>query len=169
MALCPPLYSYASPLGAIGYSFRGPGLWEITLLPQEVSLLPQEACPPQAPPYSPQALRFAQALDSYFEGRLNALAPFMQLPPRGTPFQREVWQALAHIAPHQRQSYSGIAALVGRPKAARATGNAVGRNPLFLVLPCHRVLGADGALCGFAYGLEAKRWLLAHELRHRGG
>ncbi|MCL2178313.1 MAG: methylated-DNA--[protein]-cysteine S-methyltransferase [Proteobacteria bacterium] len=159
MSLAPPFFWYSSPLGAVGFSFNGPTLWE-------VQLLPWEACPPQALPYSHEAQSFVQALHHYFEGQIGALGPFMEVPQRGTPFQREVWQALAQMAHQQHQTYSGIARLLERPKAVRAVGSAVGKNPLFLVLPCHRVLGANGALGGFSYGLEAKRWLLEHEARH---
>jgi O-6-methylguanine DNA methyltransferase len=109
---------------------------------------------------------FSLALDEYFAGNLASMDAFKTVPQRGTPFQREVWKELAHIPPFRHQTYAGIAACVGRPKAVRAAGSAIGKNPLFLVLPCHRVLGKDGALRGFACGLDVKRWLLQHEARH---
>jgi len=153
-----PLFWYPSPVGAIGFAFRHAALWE-------VALKPWEACPKALLP-SREEEAFALALDGYFAGNLAALEAFKTVPQRGTPFQREVWQALAHIAPHQHPTYAGMAAAVGRPKAFRATGSAIGKNPLFLVLPCHRVLGSDGSLCGFACGVDVKRWLLQHEARH---
>lgn len=83
----------------------------------------------------------------------------------GTPFSREVWAALAGIAHGERVSYAELAQRVGRPRAVRAVGAANARNPLSIVLPCHRVVGADGSLTGYAGGLERKAWLLEHESR----
>lgn len=85
------------------------------------------------------------------------------LDPQGTAFQREVWRALAAIAPGRVDGYGAIASRLGRPQAARAVGAAVGRNPVSIVIPCHRVLGRDGALTGYAGGLERKAALLRHE------
>lgn len=81
----------------------------------------------------------------------------------GTDFQQEAWRGLADIPYGQTISYGEQAERLGRPKAVRAVGAANGRNPLSIVLPCHRVVGASGDLTGFAAGLETKRWLLAHE------
>ncbi|MFT3915203.1 MAG: methylated-DNA--[protein]-cysteine S-methyltransferase [Anaeromyxobacteraceae bacterium] len=81
----------------------------------------------------------------------------------GTPFQREVWAALAAIPPGETRTYGAIAAALGRPGAARAVGAACGRNRLAVLVPCHRAVGADGSLTGFAWGVERKRWLLEHE------
>ena len=83
----------------------------------------------------------------------------------GTPFQRAVWDALRAIPPGETRTYGALAAALGRPGAARAVGAACGRNRLALFVPCHRAVGADGALTGFAWGLERKRWLLEHERR----
>lgn len=83
----------------------------------------------------------------------------------GTPFQQAVWQALLQIPPGETCSYGALAQAAGKPGAARAVGAAVGRNPLSVVVPCHRVLGAGGALTGYAGGLERKRALLALESR----
>jgi len=81
----------------------------------------------------------------------------------GTAFQEEVWAQLDTIGFGERRGYGDIAKAIGRPKAARAVGAAVGRNPLSIVVPCHRVVGASGRLTGFAGGVDRKRWLLAHE------
>jgi len=83
----------------------------------------------------------------------------------GTPFQQAVWQALQTIPHGQTTSYSQIAMLIGKPQAIRAVGSAIGRNPLGIVVPCHRVLGKNGALTGYTGGLERKRALLALEAR----
>lgn len=103
-------------------------------------------------------------LGAYFDGRLRCFA--LPLQPSGTDFQQRVWAALADIAYGQTESYGQLAARVGNPKACRAVGLANGRNPLPLVLPCHRVIGSNGSLTGYGGGLELKRWLLAHEEGH---
>jgi methylated-DNA-[protein]-cysteine S-methyltransferase len=81
----------------------------------------------------------------------------------GTPFQVDVWNSLAHISYGETTSYGQQAKWVGRPAAVRAVGGANGRNPVAIVLPCHRVVGANGSLTGFGGGLERKTWLLDHE------
>lgn len=100
-------------------------------------------------------------LDQYFAGRRTAFD--LPLSPRGTPFQRRVWDLLAAIPFGATTTYGALAAQLGKPNAARAVGAAVGRNPLGIVIPCHRVVGADGALTGFAGGIACKQFLLAHE------
>ncbi len=102
------------------------------------------------------------ALRRYFEGRLDALDT-LPVDPGGTPFQQQVWLALRHIRAGATWSYSELARAVDRPRAVRAVGAANGQNPLPLVLPCHRVIGADGSLTGYGGGLERKAWLLRHE------
>lgn len=87
----------------------------------------------------------------------------LPLAPRGTAFQQRVWAALRTIPHGRTTSYGAIAAAIGQPSAARAVGLATGRNPLAIVVPCHRVIGAGGALTGYAGGLDRKRWLLALE------
>ncbi|QSX76952.1 methylated-DNA--[protein]-cysteine S-methyltransferase [Agrilutibacter solisilvae] len=107
-------------------------------------------------------LRRAQdQLARYFDGALRAFD--LPLAPQGTPFQRQVWRALADIPFGQTISYAQLAMRVGRPTAMRAVGAANGRNPLPIVLPCHRVIGADGSLTGFGGGLPTKQFLLQLE------
>ncbi len=105
--------------------------------------------------------RAAEELQEYFAGRRDHFD--VELEPRGTPFQRRVWAELAKIPFGERRSYGQLAAALGKPGAARAVGRANATNPIAILLPCHRVIGADGSLTGFAGGLGAKRWLLAHE------
>jgi len=105
---------------------------------------------------------FTSRLRAYFAGELDALAR-CPADGGGTPFQRRVWAALREIAPGETLSYSAVAARIGLPKASRAVGLANGRNPIAIVVPCHRVVGADGSLTGYGGGIERKRWLLAHE------
>ena len=82
---------------------------------------------------------------------------------RGTPFQKTVWRALREIPCGQAISYSELARRIGRPAAVRAVGLANGLNPISVIVPCHRVIGANGTLTGYGGGLERKRWLLSHE------
>lgn len=105
---------------------------------------------------------FASALRSYFDGRHDALED-LPVEAGGTPFQRAVWTALRAIPVGSTRSYGALAAHIGRPRAVRAVGAANGLNPVAIVVPCHRVIGADGRLTGYAGGIDRKRWLLAHE------
>jgi methylated-DNA-[protein]-cysteine S-methyltransferase len=102
-------------------------------------------------------------LAEYLAGERRAFDP--PLSPAGTPFQREVWAALQEIPYGETIGYGALAARLGRPSAARAVGLANGRNPLAIVVPCHRVIGASGALTGYGGGLERKRLLLELEAR----
>ncbi len=88
----------------------------------------------------------------------------LPLSPRGTSFQRDVWEALRTIPFGETRSYADIARAIGRPSAVRAVGAANGKNPLSIIVPCHRVIGSDGSLTGYAGGMERKQWLLQHEL-----
>jgi methylated-DNA-[protein]-cysteine S-methyltransferase len=101
-------------------------------------------------------------LQSYFEGELGCLGA-IEWHTAGTPFQRAVWTALTTIAPGETLSYGALAAKLGCPKSVRAVGTASGANPISVVIPCHRVIGADGSLTGYGGGIERKRWLLNHE------
>lgn len=101
-------------------------------------------------------------LGDYFSGDLEALDA-IPCETGGTPFQRAVWEALRRIPPGRTMSYGALAAALGAPAAARAVGHANGANPVSVVVPCHRLVGAGGALTGYGGGLERKRWLLAHE------
>jgi methylated-DNA-[protein]-cysteine S-methyltransferase len=102
------------------------------------------------------------ALEAYFSGELRALDS-VEVETGGTEFQRRVWLALRAIPPGRTLSYGELAERLGAPRAVRAVGLANGRNPVPIVLPCHRVIGADGSLTGYGGGLERKRFLLAHE------
>lgn len=112
-------------------------------------------------PQQPILLEAARQLKEYFAGTRNEFN--LPLEPAGTEFQKKVWQALREIPFGQIRSYLDLAKSIGSAKAVRAVGAANGKNPLSIVVPCHRVVGADGALTGFAGGLEVKAKLLAHE------
>ena len=106
----------------------------------------------------------ARQLNEYFAGERREFE--LELTPEGTKFQVQVLEALRGIPYGETRTYRDIAEAVGRPKAVRAVGNANGRNPLPIVIPCHRVIGSDGSLTGFGGGIEAKRYLLELEQRH---
>ena len=123
--------------------------------------LRREPGPGMAPGDSPVLAAARTQLDEYFAGARTAFD--LPLSEAGTGFQKQVWAALRAIPFGQVRSYGQIAAAVGRPRAARAVGMACHANPLLIVTPCHRVVGADGALTGFGAGLPAKEFLLALE------
>src|SRR3954452_20551184 len=113
------------------------------------------------PPSEPPA-RIRESLASYFAGDHAALDA-IEVEIAGTEFQRKLWSALRSIPSGQTSTYSALAAKIGLPKAIRAVGAANGANPISIVLPCHRVIGADSRLTGYGGGLDRKRWLLTHE------
>ena len=115
--------------------------------------------PPHLQPFIEAAKR---ELTAYFQGAPTDFAA-LTLDPRGTPFQLRVWQELRRIPWGQTISYKELARRVGSPKASRAVGQANAVNPIPLIIPCHRVIAADGGLGGYSSGLDRKRWLLHHE------
>jgi len=123
--------------------------------------LPDQAAP-KAPHFASPVLSAAAAqLVEYFVGRRRAFD--IPLAPQGTGFQQLVWRALAAIPYGETRSYGLLARSIGRPSASRAVGAANGKNPISIIIPCHRVIAASGELTGYAGGLVAKRWLLEHE------
>ncbi|MBL7471832.1 methylated-DNA--[protein]-cysteine S-methyltransferase [Robertkochia sediminum] len=110
----------------------------------------------------PEVLReAADQITEYFEGKRQTFA--LALDPVGTPFQKKVWAALQDIPYGKTTSYMDLSRQLGDPKAIRAVAAANGRNPLWIIIPCHRVIGSDGSLTGYAGGLWRKKWLLEHE------
>ncbi|MDP3801455.1 methylated-DNA--[protein]-cysteine S-methyltransferase [Brevundimonas sp.] len=109
---------------------------------------------------APPAVR--RAVEAWFGGDLAALDG-LTVRTGGTAFQRTVWAALRSIPAGETRTYGQLAAAIGSPKAVRAAGLANGQNPIAVIVPCHRVIGANGTLTGYAGGLERKRWLLNHE------
>lgn len=109
---------------------------------------------------APEEVR--RAIGAYFEGDLHALLS-MRWMTGGTHFQRQVWQALGQIPVGATSTYAEVASFIGRPSATRAVGMANGSNPIAIVVPCHRVIGRNGALTGYGGGLTRKQWLLGHE------
>lgn len=115
---------------------------------------------------APETIR--EALEAYFTGDFSGLKA-VEVATGGTDFQRLVWQALRRIPSGTTISYGELAARIGRPGACRAVGLANGANPVAIVVPCHRVIGANGTLTGYGGGLPRKRWLVEHERRHLQG
>ena len=109
---------------------------------------------------APAAMK--NSLSAYFKGDLDRLGD-IEWRVAGTPFQRQVWNALPKIRAGSTMSYGVLAAKLGSPRAMRAVGHANGSNPISVVLPCHRLIGANGSLVKYGGGLERKRWLLRHE------
>jgi methylated-DNA-[protein]-cysteine S-methyltransferase len=107
-------------------------------------------------------LNLKERLEQYFDGDVQALER-VAVNAGGTAFQQQVWRTLRQIPAGETWTYGQLAAKVGRPQAARAVGHANSLNPVAIIVPCHRVIGASSTLTGYAGGLERKRWLLAHE------
>lgn len=110
---------------------------------------------------TPVMIAAKKQLAEYFNGTRQEFD--LPLAPEGTPFQRKVWSALCTIPYGETKSYKEIAVQVENPKGSRAIGMANNKNPIMIVVPCHRVIGANGSLTGYAGGLDVKQWLLAHE------
>ncbi|HSI84027.1 MAG: methylated-DNA--[protein]-cysteine S-methyltransferase [Candidatus Methylacidiphilales bacterium] len=111
--------------------------------------------------YTERTAEVRRQILAYFAGDLRDFT--LPLAAEGTPFQQQIWQALVNIPFGQTRSYGEIAEQVGNPAASRAVGRANGANPICLIVPCHRVIGANGSMTGFAFGEDIKRQLLAHE------
>lgn len=146
-----------SPLGLLRLVGDGTALFSVTMTEQ------RHAAPAEAG-WQTDDSAFEQArrqLGDYFAGRRRTFD--LALAPSGTAFQKRVWSALTDIPFGRTENYGELARRIGSPKAARAVGLANGRNPLPIIVPCHRVIGADGSLTGYGGGIERKRWLLQHE------
>ena len=143
-----------SPLGSILLVGEAGHLHSLTLPRQRPNDWP-------LPDWKPTKTGFsdcANQLDRYFDGKLRKFS--LNLAPQGTRFQRQVWDALLQIPYGETRSYQDIARAIANPKAVRAVGGSNARNPIAIVIPCHRVIGANGKLTGYAGGLQYKRALL---------
>lgn len=146
---------HASPVGPLSLASDGAAL---TQLEFEGARHAQPSHPRGADKILDQARR---ELDAYFAGKLRAFT--VPVAPRGTPFQERVWAELLKIPYGATRSYGALAAAIGSPKGSRAVGLANGRNPVAIIVPCHRVIGADGSLTGYGGGVERKTFLLELE------
>ncbi|MDX2092832.1 MAG: methylated-DNA--[protein]-cysteine S-methyltransferase [Kofleriaceae bacterium] len=133
-----------------------------------IQLPDSEAAPPDGDVRDTPVLKTtAKQLGEYFRGdRFDFDLPLAM---EGTSFQQRVWQELAKIPFAATWSYGQLAKAIGKPSASRAVGAANGRNPISIIVPCHRVIGANGSLTGYGGGMKAKQWLLAHERRYARG
>jgi len=129
-----------------------------------ICLLDRAANEPLCPPRTPVLQEAQRQLAEYFDGTRRDFD--LPLHTQGTAFQELCWAALRQIPYGETRSYAQQAELIGRPSAVRAVGGANHRNPIFIVIPCHRVIGASGALTGYGGGLSMKEWLLNHEKSH---
>jgi methylated-DNA-[protein]-cysteine S-methyltransferase len=152
---------YASPLGELLAFFTADALTGLYFVDQKH--LPRLAAEATDASSLPLARRLGEVLSRYFAHPAGGLS--VPLAPRGTAFQLRVWRALGTISCGETRTYGELAVQVGVPKAARAVGAAVGQNPIAILIPCHRVLGADGRLSGYAGGLARKAALLTLEGR----
>tara|TARA_R110000765_G_scaffold92283_1_gene174451 strand:+ start:2613 stop:3089 length:477 start_codon:yes stop_codon:yes gene_type:complete len=145
-----------TPLGVAKITGSSEGLSSVIVLDSEEPLTD----------VIPESLEDAvYQLNEYFEGIRTEFQ--LDLNPEGTEFQKKVWLELQNIPYGRTASYMELSKLIGDPKAIRAVGAANGRNPLWIVVPCHRVIGSDGSLTGYAGGLHRKKWLLDHESPHK--
>lgn len=143
-----------SPLGTVRISANPTGITEVAFVSQSSKAEP-----------SALTKKAAEQLMAYFSGHLTQFS--LPLAASGTAFQQQVWQALVKVPFASTCSYADIARHLANPKAVRAVGAANGRNPIAIIVPCHRIIGANGTLTGYAGGLEKKAWLLKHEQRHK--
>lgn len=141
-----------TPIGHVGIESEDDRLTQVTF---------QARGPLDGIPRGGVLAETARQLDAYFSQRLREFD--LPLAPRGTAFQLNVWNALQKIPYGKTWSYADLAKRIGRPDAVRAVGAANGRNPLPIIIPCHRVIGSNGQLVGFGGGLPLKRWLLELE------
>lgn len=150
---------YESPLGTLLLAAEEGRLTGVWFVGQKH--FPRQVAQWQRRDDEPVLMQACEQLEAYFEGHRQAFS--LPLAPKGTDFQRKVWQELEAIGFGKTHTYGELAVRLGTPSAARAVGAAVGRNPLSVIVPCHRVLGASGSLTGYAGGVERKRYLLALE------
>lgn len=153
-----------TPLGPLKVQADGRGITGVDFIRRGERRLGWAADHPLA---MPEALKRALGqLDEYFRGERRSFS--LPLVMNGTPFERSVWAALRRIPFGQTMSYKEVAGAVGNARATRAVGGANHRNPISIIVPCHRVIGSDGRLTGYGGGLWRKEWLLAHEKKHAG-
>jgi methylated-DNA-[protein]-cysteine S-methyltransferase len=147
-----------TPIGQLRLAATQEGLVAV-LFPGDLRELPVLQGAPLARAHLAEA---CTALEEYFAGRRKSFEG-VKLAASGTEFQLQVWRALSRIPFGETASYASLAQRIGRPSAVRAVGMANGRNPLPIIVPCHRVIGSNGALTGFVGGLPTKKWLLEFE------
>ena len=151
-----------SPIGTLQIQTRGEVLCGLEFADRMPARPAAGKVTMQRPEKSGRTPVLVQRLRDYFSGDIHALDG-IEVEPQGTEFERKVWRALLRVRPGTTVTYGELARRAGYPGAARAVGGACGRNPIAVVIPCHRVVGANGSLTGYGGGMERKRWLLDHE------
>ncbi|MEY8234828.1 methylated-DNA--[protein]-cysteine S-methyltransferase [Lachnospiraceae bacterium 66-29] len=156
---------YKSPLGNMVIMEEDNAIIRLSLCTQKSEFLESSYSPDPMSHATTTLIENAKAqLTDYFQGTRQIFD--LPLNPSGTSFQKKVWQALCQIPYGQTRSYKEIALAIDNPKGCRAVGMANNRNPIMLIIPCHRVIGSNGTLVGYAGGLDIKEWLLEHEKGH---
>jgi len=149
-------YRYTGPLGNIYCMFEGELLVKVYIADRkELSVIDNKAL-------LTNSHHFLEELEAYFKGKLKRFMQEIKFT-KGTAFEQRVWLALKEIPYGETRTYKWIAERAGSPGAVRAAGQALKKNPLPIILPCHRVIASDGSIGGFACGIEIKKWLLMHE------
>lgn len=150
---------YSSPIGWIEITATGEGIASVLFVEKQTAAVSEN--PPE------YILKCQTQLDEYFKGTRRTFD--LPLIVKGTQFQMQVWEELAHIPYGKLTTYKALAHKLKTPAAIRAIGNANSRNQLCLIIPCHRVVGSDTNLVGYAGGIWRKEWLIEHEASHGGG
>ncbi|MDK8638961.1 methylated-DNA--[protein]-cysteine S-methyltransferase [Niallia taxi] len=152
------MIDYQSPIGIVEITGTEEGVYSVLFTERDILQYPLTENTPKS------LIDCYQQLDLYFKGELETFSfPYIV---EGTDFQKNVWNTLPSISYGKTGSYKDIAAAIGNEKAVRAVGSTNGKNKLCIVLPCHRIIGSNGSLTGYAGGLWRKEWLLEHENKH---
>ncbi|MDE5051184.1 methylated-DNA--[protein]-cysteine S-methyltransferase [Niallia taxi] len=152
------MIDYQSPIGLVEITGTEEGVYSVLFTERDILQYPLLENTPKS------LIDCYQQLDLYFKGELETFTfPYIV---EGTDFQKNVWNTLPSISYGKTGSYKDIAAAIGNEKAVRAVGSTNGKNKLCIVLPCHRIIGSNGSLTGYAGGLWRKEWLLEHENKH---
>ena len=144
---------YKSPIGILRIIADENGITKVDFVKKENSSIKKSS--------SKIVQDCIKQLDEYFQGERKSFE--LKLNPEGTEFQRKVWKELLKIPYGETISYGEVSRRIKNPKAVRAVGQSIGRNPISVIIPCHRVIGSDGSITGYASGLWRKEWLLKHE------
>ena len=154
---------YTSPVGILRIKTNGDSISEISFQDEQLA----DAVKQDIREIPAAARRCMDQLDRYFAGELFSFN--LELAPEGTAFQQLVWEKLLQVPYGKTASYLALSKQVGNVKSIRAVGTANGKNPIAIIIPCHRIIGSNGSLVGYAGGLSRKKWLLAHEAKHANG
>ncbi len=156
-------FYYISPAGCLRIKNNGDAISEISFMDEHVSMASKQHMK-RIPPVLRECI---DQLDKYFAGELFSFN--CKLAPEGTAFQQLVWEKLQQVPYGRTASYLALSKQVGNIKSIRAVGTANGKNPVAIIIPCHRIIGSNGSLVGYAGGLSRKQWLLNHEAKHANG